>query len=270
MRCLIESEKPRLRSGFAAMMSGRACPSESAIHKIRARLSLAPNSFFTFAESHRLSAHHDGEAERFMSKEIVRNFHNDALASFRNYKKLAERAIEQISDEEFFKTIDAEANSIAVIVKHIAGNLHSRWRDFLTTDGEKPDRNRDAEFEMVGDTRESLMAFWESGWQTLFDNIEPLTESDFSKTVAIRGEPHTIVEAINRQLTHYAYHVGQIALLAKHFKSAEWKSLSVPKNRSAEFNQFLADQQKSGIDNVGRFSTREVIEQMDDKKGETG
>lgn len=178
--------------------------------------------------------------------EIIINYHADAIQSFRNYKKLAERAIEQVSDEEFFAAIDPEANSIALIVKHVAGNAHSRWRDFLTTDGEKADRDRDTEFELIGDTRESLMQFWETGWQTLFDAVEPLTVDDFSRTVTIRGEPHTIIEAINRQLTHYSYHVGQIVLLAKHFKAADWKSLSVPKNRSADFNQFLADKQTAG------------------------
>ena len=111
--------------------------------------------------------------------QFITAYRADALASFRNYKKLAERAIEQVSDDEFFRTIDPESNSIAVMVKHIAGNLHSRWRDFLTSDGEKPDRNRDAEFEIVGDMRESLMQFWETGWQTLFDNIEPLSDEDF-------------------------------------------------------------------------------------------
>src|SRR5688500_11074952 len=122
-----------------------------------------------------------------MTEQIVLNYHADALASFRNYKKLAERAIEQLSDEEFFTTIDEEANSIALIVKHIAGNLRSRWTDFLTTDGEKPDRNRDTEFELIDDTRDSLMKFWEAGWQTLFDALEPLTSEDFSKTITIRG-----------------------------------------------------------------------------------
>lgn len=184
---------------------------------------------------------------------FIKNFQTDALLSFRNYKKMAERAIEQVSDEEFFALIDAEANSIGTIVKHIAGNLNSRWRDFLTSDGEKDDRHRDTEFELIGDTRESLMQFWERGWQMLFDAIEPLTEDDFSRTVPIRGEPHTIVEAINRQLTHYSYHVGQIVLLAKHFKSAEWKTLSVPKNQSAQFNQFLADKQASGETKTNRL-----------------
>lgn len=188
-----------------------------------------------------------------MTNQIVQNYHADAVQSFRNYKKLAEGAIEQISDEEFFKTIDTEANSVAVVVKHIAGNLHSRWRDFLTTDGEKPDRNRDAEFELAADTRESLMQFWETGWQALFDNLEPLTAEDFSKMITIRSQPHTIVEAINRQLTHYAYHIGQIVLLAKHFKSADWKTLSVPKNKSAEFNQFLAEKQAAGSARTNRM-----------------
>ena len=177
--------------------------------------------------------------------EFVINYKADALSSFRNYKNLAERAIEQVSDGEFFATIDEEANSIATIVKHIAGNLRSRWSDFLTTDGEKPDRNRDTEFELFNDTRESLMKFWEDGWQVLFEAIEPLTVDDFSKTVTIRGQEHTIVEAINRQLTHYSYHIGQIVLLAKHFRSTEWKTLSVPKNRSAEFNQYLAENKAS-------------------------
>ena len=185
--------------------------------------------------------------------DFIGNYHSDALRSFRDYKKLAERALEQVSDEEFFAQIDAESNSLAVIVKHIAGNLRSRWRDFLTSDGEKPDRNRDTEFEMIEDTRESLMDFWERGWRTLFDNLEPLAEEDFARTVTIRGEPHTVVEAINRQLTHYSYHVGQIVFLAKHLKSNEWKNLSVPRNRSADFNRHLAGRQASGTIKTNRF-----------------
>jgi hypothetical protein len=198
-----------------------------------------------------------------MQSKIVENYAKDALTSFRNYKKLAERAIEQVSDDEFFAMIDDEANSIALIVKHIAGNLRSRWTDFLTSDGEKADRNRDSEFEIIADTRESLMQFWETGWQTLFDAIEPLTPDDFSKTITIRGEPHTIVEAINRQLTHYAYHVGQIVLLAKHFRSREWKTLSVPKNRSAEFNKHLAEGQGSGA--KGLAGGMDFAEKVDPK-----
>ena len=193
-----------------------------------------------------------------MVEDIVAGYHADALISFRNYKKLAERAIEQVSDEEFFNAIDTEANSIAVVVKHIAGNLRSRWSDFLTSDGEKPDRNRDTEFELIDDTRESLMKSWDEGWQTLFDAIEPLTPDDFSKTITIRGQSHTVIEAINRQITHYSYHIGQIVLLAKHFRSTEWKTLSVPKIRSAEFNQFLAENKtaKKGLSGGMEFAEK--------------
>ena len=186
---------------------------------------------------------------------FIENYKADALASFRNYKKMAERAIDQVSDDEFFRTIDAEANSIAVIVKHVAGNLHSRWQDFLTTDGEKPTRNRDTEFELTADTRESLKQFWEAGWETLFDNVEPLTADDFAKTVTIRGEPHTVVEAINRQLTHYSYHIGQIVVLAKHFRSSDWKTLSVPRNKSAEFNKYVEEELKAGEVKTDRLET---------------
>lgn len=203
-----------------------------------------------------------------MLEDIISNYHADALQSFRNYKKLAERAIEQVSDEEFFAAIDAEANSIAVVVKHIAGNSISRWRDFLTTDGEKPDRDRDSEFEIAAETRPALMEFWERGWQTLFDNLQPLSVDDFSKAITIRGQKHTIVEAINRQLTHYAYHVGQIVLLAKHFRSTEWKPLSVPKNRSSEFNQFLAAKKAAGETSGNRMEApAEFIEDLKKKIG---
>jgi hypothetical protein len=194
-----------------------------------------------------------------MTEQIIENYLSDAILSFRNYKGLAEKAMAQISDEEFFRAIDAESNSIAVVVKHIAGNLRSRWTDFLTSDGEKPDRHRDTEFEMIGDTRESLMRSWESGWETLFGAIEPLTVEDFAKSVTIRGEPHTIVEAINRQLTHYSMHIGQIVFLAKHFKSNDWKTLSVPRGRSAEFNAYLAEKETTGnrFETAREFSEKE-------------
>lgn len=188
-----------------------------------------------------------------MPDNVAENYLADAISSFRSYKRLAERALEQVSDEEFFARIDDESNSLAVIVKHIAGNLRSRWTDFLTTDGEKPDRYRDTEFELIGDTRESLMQYWEAGWQTLFDTLEALSEDDLSKTVTIRGEPHTVVEAINRQLTHYAYHVGQIVFLAKHLRAKEWKTLSVPRNRSAQFNEFLAKRRSEGTSRLGHL-----------------
>lgn len=200
-----------------------------------------------------------------MFEDVVKNYHADALQSFRNYKKLAERALEQVSDEEFFATIDAEANSIATVVKHIAGNLVSRWADFLTTDGEKSTRDRDSEFEITDDSRESLMQFWERGWQTLFENVEPFTLDDLMKTVTIRGQRHTIVEAINRQLTHYSYHVGQIVFLAKHFRSSEWKTLSVPKNRSAEFNKFLANKKAAGAPVENRMDAPAEFIERDNK-----
>lgn len=188
-----------------------------------------------------------------MNLELGEHYKQDALKSFRSYKVLAERAIVQLSDGDFFILINPEANSIALIVKHIAGNLHSRWRDFLNSDGEKPDRDRDSEFEIVDDTRESLMAFWESGWQTLFDNLEPLVPDDITRTITIRGELHTVVEAINRQLTHYAYHVGQIVFLAKHLRASAWQNLSVPKNQSKQFNRFLADKQADGTERSNHF-----------------
>jgi Protein of unknown function (DUF1572) len=176
-----------------------------------------------------------------MTNQIIENYLADSIQSFRNYKNLADKSIAQVSDDEFFRLIDAEANSMAIIVKHIAGNLRSRWSDFLTSDGEKSDRNRDGEFIAEDDTRESLLEFWEKNWQILFDSIEPLTVEDFAKTITIRGQKHTICEAINRQSMHYAYHIGQIALLAKHFRSENWQTLSVAKNKSAAFNNFMAE-----------------------------
>lgn len=161
----------------------------------------------------------------------------DAIGEFRKYKGMAERAMVQVDDETFFMTLDDEANNIAILVKHMAGNMRSRWRDFLTSDGEKPDRMRDTEFVIeADDTREALKVRWEAGWQLLFDALEPLTGDDLLRTVLIRGEPHTVVEAINRQLTHYSYHVGQIVLLAKHFQGDEWRTLSIARGESEQFN----------------------------------
>jgi hypothetical protein len=168
---------------------------------------------------------------------IVQNYFEDAISSLKNAKKLADKAIAQMKDEELFVTLDEESNSVAVIMKHMAGNMFSRWTDFLTTDGEKPDRNRDMEFVIESNTtKDDVLDYWERGWACVFAAIEPLTLEDFEKTVLIRGEPHTIVMAINRQLMHYSYHIGQIVYLAKHFRSTEWRSLTVPRNRSAEFN----------------------------------
>ncbi|MGQ0762903.1 MAG: DUF1572 family protein [Acidobacteriota bacterium] len=165
---------------------------------------------------------------------IGQHYLEDALRTFRDYKKLGERAFEQLSDEDFFRTIDDESNSLAVIIKHIAGNMLSRWTEFLTTDGEKPERNRDMEFVMLPETtKDEMLAYWQKGWKCTFDALEPLTPDDLMRTVRIRGEDHTVVQAINRQIAHYANHIGQIVYLAKHFKSSEWQSLSVPKNKPA-------------------------------------
>lgn len=179
-------------------------------------------------------------------EQILQNFLDETVGAFHNYKKLAEKAMKQVSDEEFFKAIDEESNSIATIAKHIGGNLRSRWTNFLMTDGEKPDRNRDLEFVTDGDTRESLMDFWEDGWNTLFETLQSLTIEDLGKTVQIRGENFTVVKAINRAAMHTASHIGQIMLLAKHFRPEDWQTLSVPKNKSAEFNRYLAGREDKG------------------------
>ena len=179
------------------------------------------------------------------SEAIVQNYLDDSRSAMRAYKKLAEKALAQLKDEEFFVALDDESNSVAVIMKHMAGNMLSRWTDFLTSDGEKPNRNRDMEFVIdPNTTKDDVLAYWERGWQCVFDALTPLTVEDCEKTVTIRGETHTIVQAINRQLMHYAYHIGQIVFLAKHFRSTGWTSLSVPRNRSAEFNASMSAQNK--------------------------
>jgi hypothetical protein len=172
-----------------------------------------------------------------MALEFTTSYVQDALSLFRYYKRLAERAMEQVTDEQLFTVIDHEANSIAIIVKHMAGNMRSRWTDFLTTDGEKPNRDRDSEFVDPPFARRDLLAAWEDGWNRLFTALEPLTDADLGRTVTIRGEAHSVMQAINRQLAHYPHHVGQIVLLAKHFACDRWQSLSVPRNKSAEFNR---------------------------------
>ena len=178
-----------------------------------------------------------------MNEALAKHYLEDSLASFRAYKKLAEKALDQLSDDEFFITLDEEANSIAVIMKHMAGNMLSRWTDFLTTDGEKPDRNRDMEFVIEPKTgKEDILNYWKKGWQRVFDTVESLSSADLGKKVVIRGEEHTVIQAINRQLMHYSYHIGQIVFLAKHFRSSEWKSLSIPRNKSLEFNKYLVDE----------------------------
>jgi hypothetical protein len=172
-----------------------------------------------------------------MALKFTTSYLEDSLTLFRYYKKMAEGAMEQVTDEQLFAALDAEANSIAVVVKHIVGNMRSRWTDFLTSDGEKPDRHRDTEFEDPPATREALMALWEAGWECLFSALEPLSDSDVTRRVTIRGEAHSVMQAVNRQLAHYACHVGQIVLLAKHYRHTEWRSLSVPLGKSWEFNR---------------------------------
>jgi uncharacterized damage-inducible protein DinB len=168
---------------------------------------------------------------------MERPYLEDALRQLRKYKEMAEKAVTQISDAQFLDLLDPEANSIALVMKHMAGNMRSRWTDFLTTDGEKPDRERDREFILEkGETRERIMARWEEAWSLTFAAIEPLEPEDLTRTVTIRGEPHTVLEAIQRQLTHYSYHVGQIVLLAKHHAGSEWRSLSIPRGRSQDFD----------------------------------
>ena len=158
------------------------------------------------------------------------------LDEFRKTKRMGERAFEQLEDEDFFFKLNPQQNSVYAIVKHLSGNMLSRWTDFLTTDGEKADRNRDTEFELEpGDTRKTILARWEDGWNLLFAALTPLTEADLSRNVPIRGEPHTVLQAVHRQLTHYAYHVGQIVFLARHFAGSRWRSLSIPKGKSKEF-----------------------------------
>jgi hypothetical protein len=160
----------------------------------------------------------------------------DELRNFRGYKKLAEEALAQINDEEIFRQIDPEANSIAILIKHMSGNMRSRWTDFLTTDGEKPDRHRDREFEIdPATTRAQVMQWWEDGWRCVFDAVTPLKPADLLRTVTIAGREHTVLQAISRQLLHYAGHVNQIVMLAKHFRGPEWKSLSIPKGQSDAF-----------------------------------
>lgn len=172
-------------------------------------------------------------------------FLDEAFRNFRGTKRLGEGAMNQLRDEEFFVTLDPEANSVAMIVKHLAGNMRSRFTDFLTTDGEKPDRNRDQEFIIdANTTRDDVMRWWGAGWKHVFDAVTQLKPEDLGRTVTIRGEPHTVMRAVMRQFGHYAYHCGQIVFLAKHFRSSDWKTLSIPRGKSAEASANMAAQQK--------------------------
>jgi Protein of unknown function (DUF1572) len=172
-----------------------------------------------------------------MALEFTTSYLKDSLAILRYYKGLAERAMAQLADEQLVAVIDEESNSIAVVVKHMTGNMRSRFADFLTSDGEKPDRRRDLEFTDPEQTREGLIAQWDTGWACVFAALEPLVEDDLARTVTIRGEAHSVMQAINRQVAHYSYHCGQIVFLAKHLQAGAWEPLSVPRGQSEEFNR---------------------------------
>lgn len=182
-----------------------------------------------------------------MPHQLTTSYIKDSTELFRYYKKLVERALAQCPDEGLFTELDTESNCIAIIVKHMAGNMRSRWKDFLATDGEKPDRNRDTEFEAPPKTRAELMDLWESGWKYLFDALEPLSDLDVTRTVTIRTEPHSVMQAINRQIAHYSYHAGQITFLAKHFaaQSGHWTTVTIPRKKSADFNASVASGKSS-------------------------
>jgi hypothetical protein len=180
-----------------------------------------------------------------MPLEFTNSYLADSLSLFRHYKKLGDAAMAQCTDAQLLAEVSEGSNSVAIIAKHIAGNQRSRWVDFLTSDGEKPDRDRDSEFEAPPADRASLLALWESGWAALFTALEPLTDADLTRVVTIRGERHSVMQAINRQLAHYSYHVGQMVFLAKQLAGERWKSLSIPRRQSAQFNAAVAAGEKS-------------------------
>jgi hypothetical protein len=175
-----------------------------------------------------------------MALKLTTSYLEDSIRLLSHYKKLADGAIAQVTDDQLQVTLDPEMNSIALIIKHMAGNMLSRWTDFLTSDGEKPTRNRDSEFEAPPADRAALLALWESGWQTLFATLESLTEAHLVRTVTIRSEPHSVMQAINRQIAHYPYHCGQIIFLAKHLQHENWNSLSVARGQSQQFTERVA------------------------------
>lgn len=168
--------------------------------------------------------------------DLATHYIDEARRQLRGQKRMAEGAIAQLNDEELFVTIDQDSNSVAILVKHIAGNMRSRFTDFLTSDGEKPGRFRDQEFELnAKTTRADVMRWWEEGWTQVFAALDTLKPEDVTRTVSIRGEPHTVIQAVNRQLAHYAGHVGQIIFLAKHLRSNQWKTLSIPRGKSEDY-----------------------------------
>src|SRR5579863_7449528 len=172
-----------------------------------------------------------------MALELTASYLQDTLSLLRFYKKLGERAMEQLNDQHLQAVLDPEMNSIAIVIKHLHGNMVSRWTGFPTVDGESPSRDRDGEFQDPPRTRAEVLTLWDQGWNCVFTALEPLSDADMSRTVTIRGEPHSVLQAIQRQLTHYAYHIGQIVLIAKHFQHAQWKPLSVPRGQSRDFTR---------------------------------
>jgi hypothetical protein len=180
-----------------------------------------------------------------MAHERTDSYLKDSVSLFQYYKRLGENALAQCPDNGLFATLDEENNSIAIVVKHMAGNMLSRWTDFLNSDGEKPSRNRDAEFEEPPKTRAEVLDLWDAGWKCLFTALEGLNDASMTQTVKIRGEEHSVMQAINRQVAHYSYHVGQIVMLAKHFAGRNWKALTIPKKKSGEFNADVAAGKKS-------------------------
>lgn len=190
-----------------------------------------------------------------MTPDVRAAYLEEMLRGMRGHKRLAEGAFDQLRDHEFFEQLDDEANSVAILIKHISGNLRSRFRDFLTSDGEKPDRHRDQEFIVdPPPSREELMRWWEEGWKYCLDAIAALRTEDVGRTVTIRQQPHTVVQALNRSFGHMAYHVGQIVLLAKHIRGREWKSLSVPRGKSEEFNAEMTSRWKEKISAESRIN----------------
>ena len=185
--------------------------------------------------------------------DLAAHYLDEVRRQFRGYKRLGEGAMSQLKDEQLFVAIDPESNSVAILVKHLAGNMRSRFTDFLTTDGEKPNRNRDQEFDIAPNTtRAEIMRWWEEGWQQVFSAIVALKPEDLLRTVTIRGEPHTVLQAINRQLAHYSAHVAQIIFLAKHLRSSEWKTLSIPRGKSQDFNA-MAEKHDRGLPQDGEY-----------------
>ena len=177
--------------------------------------------------------------------EINNSYLESVTKQFLYYKTLGEKAIEQLEPEQLFVAVNEDTNSIATIIQHLSGNMLSRWTDFLTTDGEKEWRNRDREFEASLNSKEEVLALWNKGWDCFFNALHSVTPNELSTIIYIRNEGHTVVEAINRQLAHYPYHIGQIVFYAKILKQSEWNSLSIPKNKSNSYNADKFSKEKS-------------------------